>query len=238
MPMRIDILSLFPGMFAPVLGTSIPKRAAEKGLVSYHLHDIRDVATDAHRSVDDRPFGGGPGMVMMAPILADAVERAEALDPAPATRLLMSPAGRTLDQAFVRELALKPRLMLVCGRYEGVDARAIESLGLTEVSIGDYVLSGGELAAMCVVDAVVRLLPGALGHEQGAIEESFSDGLLEHPQYTWPREFRGLNVPEVLLGGDHKKIAAWKHQQREQLTRRRRPDLWEKHQAKQNRVEP
>jgi tRNA (guanine37-N1)-methyltransferase len=236
--MRIDILSLFPGMFTPILGTSIPKRAAEKGLVSYHLHDIRDVATDAHRSVDDRPFGGGPGMVMMAPILADAVDRADALDPAPATRLLMSPAGRTLDQAFVRELASKPRLMLVCGRYEGVDSRAIDALGLTELSIGDYVLSGGELAAMCVVDAVVRLLPGALGHEQGAIEESFSDGLLEHPQFTWPREFRSMGVPEVLLGGDHKKIAAWKQQQREQLTRRRRPDLWEKYETKQNRVEP
>lgn len=229
MPLRVDILSLFPDMFLPFVGTSIPKRAEAKGLVSYHMHDIRAVASDAHKSVDDKPFGGGPGMVMMAPIIVEAVERAESQDPRPATRILLSPQGRVFDQAMARELSRKDRLLFISGRYEGFDERAIDVLKPIELSIGDYVLSGGELAAMVIVDAVVRLLPGALGAETGAEDESFADGLLEYPQYTKPREFRGLPVPEVLTSGDHKKVAAWRMEQRLQRTRERRPDLWQRY---------
>jgi tRNA (guanine37-N1)-methyltransferase len=228
-PLRIDILTLFPDMFLPFVGTSIPKRAEAKGLVSYHLHDIRAVATDAHKSVDDKPFGGGPGMVMMAPVIVEAVERAESQDPRPATRILLSPQGRVFDQGMARELSQKDRLLFISGRYEGFDERAIDVLKPLELSIGDYVLSGGELAAMVVVDAVVRLLPGALGAETGAEDETFAHGLLEYPQYTKPREFRGLSVPEVLTGGDHKKVAAWRMEQRLQRTRDRRPDLWQRY---------
>ena len=226
---RIDILTLFPEMFGPFLGTSIPKRAAEKGLVSYHLTNIRDFATDAHKSVDDRPFGGGPGMVMMCPTLFDAVQAAEEQDPRPATRILLSPQGRVLDQALAIELAAKERLLLIAGHYEGFDQRIVEGLQPLELSIGDYVLSGGELAAMVVVDAVVRLLPGALGHEQGAADESFAEGLLEFPQYTRPREFRGMAIPEILLSGNHAAIAAWRLEQRKLRTKERRPDLWRKY---------
>lgn len=228
MPLRIDILTLFPEMFAPVLGTSIPKRAAEKGLVEYCLTNIRDFATDAHKSVDDKPFGGGPGMVMMCPVVFDAVEHVEKQDPRPARRILLTPQGRTLDQGLVEQLAGAERLLLIAGHYEGFDERIIEGLAPMEVSIGDYVLSGGELAAMVLIDAVVRLLPGALGAEQGAEDESFTDGLLEHPQYTRPREFRGMPVPEVLLSGNHQRIAQWRLEQRQKRTRERRPDLWAK----------
>ena len=226
MPLRIDILTLFPEMFRPVLGTSIPKRAAEKGLVEYRLTNIRDFAEGVHKSVDDKPFGGGPGMVMMAPVVFDAVEAVEKQDPRPATRILLSPQGRPFDQKLAESLAKHPRLLLVAGHYEGFDERIIEGLRPLEVSIGDYVLSGGELAAMVVVDAVVRLLPGALGAEDGAADETFAGGLLEHPQYTKPRDFRGMGVPEVLLSGNHGAIAAWRHEQRKERTRRRRPDLW------------
>jgi tRNA (guanine37-N1)-methyltransferase len=227
-PKRIDILTLFPEMFAPVLGTSIPKRAAEKGLVSYHLTNIRDFATDAHLSVDDRPFGGGPGMVMICQTVFDAVEAAEKQDPRPATRILLSPQGRLFDQELAAELATKERVLLIAGHYEGFDERIIEGLKPLELSIGDYVLSGGELAAMVVVDAIVRLLPGALGAEEGAADESFAHGLLEYPQYTRPREFRGMAVPDVLLSGNHAAIARWRRQQREARTQQRRPDLWQK----------
>ena len=227
---RIDILTLFPEMFAPVLGTSIPKRAADKGLVSYHLTNIRDFATDAHKSVDDRPFGGGPGMVMMCQTLFDAVEAAEKQDPRPARRILLSPQGRVFDQSIAVELSKAERLLLIAGHYEGFDERIIEGLRPLELSIGDYVLSGGELAAMVVVDAVVRLLPGALGHEDGAAEESFAEGLLEFPQYTRPREFRGMAVPDILLSGNHAAIAAWRLEQRKLRTKERRPDLWQKYQ--------
>jgi len=227
MALRIDILTLFPEMFGPVLGTSIPKRAAEKGLVSYHLTNIRDFATDAHKSVDDRPFGGGPGMVMLCQTMFDAVETVERQDPRPATRILLSPQGRLLNQELVQELSRKDRLLLIAGHYEGFDERIIEGLSPMEVSIGDYVLSGGELAAMVVIDAVVRLLPGAIGHEQGAEDESFADGLLEFAQYTRPREFRGMAVPEILLSGNHAAIAKWRLEQRKARTQRRRPDLWQ-----------
>src|SRR3954468_13019226 len=199
MAIRIDILTLFPEMFGPVLGTSIPKRAAEKGLVSYHLTNVRDFATDAHKSVDDKPFGGGPGMVMLCQTLFDAVDFAEKQDPRPATRILLSPQGRVLSQELAEELSRKERLLLIAGHYEGFDERIIEGLSPMEVSVGDYVLSGGELPAMTVIDAVVRLLPGALGHEQGAADETFADGLIEYPQYTRPREYRGMKVPDMLL---------------------------------------
>jgi len=232
----MDILTLFPEMFGPVLGTSIPKRAAEKGLVSYHLTQIRDFATDAHLSVDDRPFGGGPGMVMMCPTLFEAVEAAEKQDPRPATRVLLTPQGRLFDQDVAAELAAKDRLLLIAGHYEGFDERIIDGLSPMELSIGDYVLSGGELAAMVVIDAVVRLLPGALGAEHGAADESFAEGLLEYPQYTRPREFRGMSVPDVLLSGNHAAIAAWRQQQREIRTKQRRPDLWQRYVDRQKKL--
>lgn len=225
--MRIDILTLFPEMFDAVLGTSIPKRAADKGLVEYHRTNIRDFATDAHQSVDDKPFGGGPGMVMMAPVLFDAIEHAERQDSRPTTRILLTPQGRTFDQKMAVELASKERLLLIAGRYEGFDERIIDGLSPIELSIGDFVLSGGELAAMVIIDAVVRQLPGVLGAEDGAADESFADGLLEHPQYTRPREFRGMEVPDILLSGNHKAIAKWRLEQRQKRTKDRRPDLWQ-----------
>jgi tRNA (guanine37-N1)-methyltransferase len=224
---RIDILTLFPEMFDAVLGTSIPKRAAEKGLVSYHLTNIRDFALDAHKSVDDKPFGGGPGMVMMCQTLFDAVESVEKQDQDPGVRILLTPQGRLFDQAVAEDLAKHPRLMLIAGHYEGFDERISRGLKPMELSIGDFVLSGGELAAMVVVDAVVRLLPGALGAEDGAMDESFSGGLLEYPQYTRPRDFRGMTVPDVLLSGNHAEIAKWRLEQRRQRTKQRRPDLWQ-----------
>jgi tRNA (guanine37-N1)-methyltransferase len=235
MPLRIDILTLFPEMFDGFLSTSIPKRAEKKGLVSYHRHNPRAVATDAHQSVDDKPFGGGPGMVMMAPIIVEAVEKAEAEDERPTTRILLTPQGQRFDQTVARELSEKPRLLLINGRYEGFDERIIETLKPLELSLGDFVLSGGELASMVLIDAVVRLLPGALGAEGGADDESFADGLLEYPQYTWPREFRGLNVPDILLSGDHKKVANWRQEQRLARTKVRRPDLYEAYEQKTRR---
>ena len=233
--LRIDILTLFPEMFAPVLGTSIPKRAAEKGLVEYHLTNIRDFAIDAHKSVDDKPFGGGPGMVMMCQTIFDAVETVEAKDERKAARILLTPQGRPLNQGVVEELAGRDRLLMIAGHYEGFDQRIVDGLAPMELSIGDYVLSGGELAAMVLIDAIVRLLPGALGAEDGAADETFADGLLEYPQYTRPREFRGMKVPDVLLSGDHKKIAEWRNQQRKLRTQMRRPDLWEAREKKNNK---
>jgi tRNA (guanine37-N1)-methyltransferase len=225
---RIDILTLFPEMFGPLLGTSIPKRAAEKKIVSYHLTQIRDFATDAHKSVDDKPYGGGPGMVMMCQTVFDAVEHAERQDSRPATRILLSPQGRLFDQKLATELAGRERLLLIAGHYEGFDQRIVEGLAPMELSIGDYVLSGGEIAAMIVVDAVVRLLPGVLGAADGAADESFADGLLEYPQYTRPREYREMMVPPVLLSGNHSQIAAWRLEQRKLRTQQQRPDLWKR----------
>ena len=232
MALRIDILTLFPEMFSPILGTSIPKRAAEKGLVEYRLTNLRDFATDAHKSVDDRPFGGGPGMVMMPEIIIPAVENIEKQDPRPATRILLSPQGRLFNQQLAQDLSTHPRLLLLAGHYEGFDERIIDHLQPLELSVGDYVLSGGELPALTVIDAVVRLLPGALGAETGAHDETFADGLLEYPQYTRPREYRGMQVPDILLSGNHAAIAKWRHQQREQRTQVRRPDLWNAYRAR------
>jgi len=239
---RIDILTLFPEMVAAVLATSIPKRCADKGLVKYHLTNIRDFATDAHKSVDDKPFGGGPGMVMMCPTVFAALEHVQQQDPRPATRILLTPQGRRFDQDLAQELAGHQRLLLIAGHYEGFDQRIIDGLEPLEVSVGDYVLSSGELAALVVVDGIVRLYPGALGAETGAIDESFADGLLEYPQYTRPREFRGMGVPEVLLSGNHEVIARWRLEQRRQRTQNKRPDLWQAYEARQvrsqNRSQP
>ena len=229
--MRVDILTLFPEMFPAVLGSSILKRAAEKSLAHYHLHQLRDYTTDPHRKVDDRPFGGGPGMVLMCQPVLDAVSAIEAMDAAPATRILLCPQGRKMDQALAHELAGKPRLLLVSGHYEGFDQRIRQVLNPTEVSIGDYVLSGGELPAMVVLDAVIRLIPGVLGDHASAGAESFAiadaeiSGGLEYPHYTRPRNYQGLEVPEVLTSGDHAAIARWRTEQSRQRTGQRRPDL-------------
>jgi tRNA (guanine37-N1)-methyltransferase len=230
MSLRIDILTLFPEMFGPLLGTSIPKRAAEKGLVDYHLTNIRDFATDPHKSVDDKPFGGGPGMVMMCQTIFDAVEFAENAYARPAQRILLTPQGELFDHKMAQEFANKSRLMLIAGHYEGMDERISQGLAPREVSVGDFILSGGELAAMIVVDAVVRLLPGALGAENGAKDETFAGNLLEYPQYTRPREFRGMAVPDILLSGNHAAIANWRLEQSKKRTEQRRPDLWRAYQ--------
>ncbi len=221
--MRIDILTLFPGMFSGFLDGSLLGAARTAGILDIRLVDIRDFAEGPHRQVDDRPFGGGPGMLLMpGPVVSciEAVQQAAR----PAGRVLMlTPGGRRLDQAVVEELAAEQRLVLVCGRYEGFDARVKETVAADEISIGDYVLSGGEVAAMVIVDAVARLVPGVLGDEESARQDSFSgaDRLVEGPQYTRPREFRGLHVPEVLLSGDHRRIAAWRQEQAVEATRRR-----------------
>lgn len=230
-PLRFDVLTLFPEMFEPVLGASIVGRARAAGLVEWRVTDIRDYADNKHSKVDDRPFGGGPGMVLMCQPIWDAVRAAEATDDRPATRILLSPQGQPLTQTIVEELSRLPRLLLIAGHYEGVDERVIERLAPREISVGDFVLSGGELPAMCLIDAVVRLLPGALGHEDSASEDSFSAvgpggrALLDCPHYTRPRVWEGMEVPDVLVSGDHGAVARWRDEQRLARTRTRRPDL-------------
>ena len=232
--MRIDILTLFPEMFAGVLESSILRRAREGGHASYNVSDIRDWADNKHNKVDDRPFGGGPGMVMMCQPLYDAVMSVEAQDERPATRIMLTPQGERLEQARVEDLATRPRLLLIAGRYEGVDERVIDELQPLELSIGDYVLGGGELPAMVLIDAVVRLLPGVLGHADSAAADSFSPRdsgggggrrLLDCPHYTRPRVWQGREVPEVLLGGDHQAVDRWRMDMMLDRTRQRRPDL-------------
>ncbi len=223
--MRIDVLTLFPEALEPLLSASILGRARSAELISVHYTNFRDFTTDNHRSVDDRPFGGGPGMVIMCGPLFEAVEHAESQDNRPATRILLTPQGETLTQDTVRELAQHERLLLICGHYEGFDERIREGLQPREISIGDYVLSGGEVAAAVLIDSVVRLIPGVLGHEESNLNESFSEPLLEYPQYTRPREFRGMKVPDVLLSGDHAKIEAWRRAEAVKRTQARRPDL-------------
>ena len=214
-PHRIDVLTLFPAIFDGFLGQSIVRRAIATGLVAIERRDIRDWAEGKHKQVDDRPFGGGPGMILMAPPVVAAAEAVAAESDPPGRLILLSPQGRRLDQPWVEELAREPRLILVCGRYEGFDERIIEALQPELLSVGDYVLSGGEVAAMVVMDAVIRLIPGVLGDSQSAIDESFGpDGGLEYPQYTRPRVFRSLAVPEVLLSGDHAAIAEWRRRHR------------------------
>jgi tRNA (guanine37-N1)-methyltransferase len=220
---RATVLSIFPEMFPGPLGASLAGKALDKGLWSLEAIDIRNFATDKHRTVDDTPAGGGPGMVMKADVIARAID-ATASDSRP--RLLMSPRGVRLTQKRVGEFAKGRGLILVCGRFEGVDERVIEGRGLEEISVGDFVLSGGEIAAFAVIDACVRLLPGVMGKEASAAEESFAAGLLEYPQYTRPQVWEGHAIPEVLTSGDHGKIAAWRRVAAEKLTSGRRPDLW------------
>src|SRR5229473_1315295 len=222
MPWRASVLTIFPEMFPGPLALSVAGRSLENGLWSLEPVDIRSFATDRHRSVDDTPAGGGPGMVMKPDVLARALD-AGGSDDRP--RLLMSPRGVPLTQDRVDAWAGGPGLVIVCGRFEGVDERVIEARGLEEISIGDYVLSGGEIAAMALIDACVRLLPGVMGKQASGTDESFSDGLLEYPQYTRPQEFEGRPIPEILTSGDHAKVAAWRQAEAEALTRSRRPDL-------------
>ncbi len=222
-PWRATVLTLFPEMFPGPLGISLAGRALASRLWGLEARDIRASAGDRHRSVDDTPAGGGPGMVLRADVLAAAIDAAEAGD---RPRLMMSPRGKPLTQARVAELAAGPGALIVCGRFEGIDQRVIDARGLEEVSIGDYVLSGGEIAAMTLIDACVRLLPGVMGRLDSGTDESFSDGLLEYPQYTRPQVFEDRPIPEILLSGDHAKVAKWRLAEAEALTRARRPDLW------------
>ena len=225
--MRIDVLTLFPEMFTPLVSTSIVGRAAQRGLVDIVLTNYRDYTSDSHRSVDDKPFGGGGGMVLMCEPVFAAVE-AVAGDGGPEPlKIMLTPQGHRLDQSMVAELAGEPRLMLLCGHYEGFDERIRTDLADRQISIGDYVLSGGEPAAMVLIDAIVRLLPGALGGENAAQDDSFAEGMLEYPHYTRPRVFRGLGVPEVLLSGHHQEIETWRRSQALSRTKARRPDLLE-----------
>ena len=221
---RATVLTLFPEMFPGPLGISLAGKALANGTWSLQAQDIRASATDKHRTVDDTPSGGGPGMVMRADILAKAIDAASPKDD-PRPRLLMSPRGTPLTQKKVRELAKGPGVVLVCGRFEGVDERIIAARNLEEVSVGDYVLSGGEIGAFVLLDACVRLLPGVMGDEASGADESFSDGLLEYPQYTRPQEFEGAPIPDILTSGDHAKVAAWRRSEAEKLTAARRPDL-------------
>jgi tRNA (guanine37-N1)-methyltransferase len=228
---RATVLTLFPDMFPGPLGLSLAGKALAAGVWALDAVDIRAYATDRHRSVDDTPAGGGPGMVMRADVLASAVDAvAPAGDARP--RLAMSPRGDPLTQGRVEALAKRPGAVILCGRFEGVDERLIEGRGFEEVSIGDYVLSGGEIAALVLLDACVRLLPGVMGKEASAQEESFAQSLLEYPQYTRPQLWEGRSIPDVLTSGDHAKVAAWRRAEAERLTRTRRPDLWAAHLAR------
>ncbi|MDO4545133.1 MAG: tRNA (guanosine(37)-N1)-methyltransferase TrmD [Bacillota bacterium] len=222
--MKIDVLTLFPEMFLPVIGGSILGRAAEKGIVEIALTDIRDFSNDKHNKADDYPFGGGGGMVMMADPVFGALESVCAQD---RKVIYMSPRGKVLDQKKISELSRLDSFVVLCGHYEGMDQRVLDHWDAEEISIGDYVLTGGELPAMVLIDSVVRLLPDVLGNENSALEESIYSGLLEHPQYTKPREYRGMEVPEVLLSGNHQNIALWKFRESLLLTKRRRPDMFE-----------
>jgi tRNA (guanine37-N1)-methyltransferase len=225
--MRIDVLTLFPEMFPGYLGQSLLKRAIDNSLVDIQLHNIRDWSRGKHQQVDDRPFGGGPGMVLRPEPVVECVENVQLQGDRAGHLILLTPQGRRLDQQVVEELTEKNRLVLICGRYEGVDQRVIDLLQPDELSIGDFVLGGGEVAAMVVIDAVVRLVPGVLGDEQSNREDSFSgtERLLEFCQYTRPREYRGLRVPDVLVSGNHPDIARWRQQQQLDRTRERRSDL-------------
>jgi tRNA (guanine37-N1)-methyltransferase len=227
MTWRATVLTIFPEMLPGPLAYSLAGKALKAGLWQLETVDIRDFARDKHRSVDDAPFGGGPGMVMRPDVLDAAVVGAGGAGPL----LLLSPRGRRLDQARVLELAAMPGVTLICGRFEGVDERVLEARAIEEVSLGDFVLSGGEPAAIALIDACVRLLPGAIGCTETLVEESFAEGLLEYPQYTRPQRWQGRAVPEVLVSGDHRRIRAWRGAEAERLTRERRPDLWKRYLA-------
>ncbi len=224
-PWKAKVLTLFPEMFPGPLGLSLAGQGLEAGSWALEAVDIRDFAVDKHRTVDDPPFGGGPGMVIRPDVVSEAIDAAAGADPSLAL-IYLTPRGCPLTQARVGELARGPGIVLLCGRYEGLDERVLDAHGLAEISLGDFVLSGGEAAAIAVIDACVRLLPGVVGAPESLIDESFENGLLEYPQYTRPREWRGRTVPEVLVSGDHEKIKAWRRHQAEAITRERRPDLW------------
>jgi tRNA (guanine37-N1)-methyltransferase len=232
--LQIDIVTIFPGVFAGPLDESIVGRARQQGLVTINLVDLREFTDDRRRTVDDKPYGGGPGMLMKPEPLFRAVE---SLRQENSTVVLMTPQGERLTQKMARELAAMPHLILIAGHYEGVDERVRTALVDREVSIGDYILTSGNLPTMVMVDAVTRLLPGALGCDESNVEESFRDGLLEYPQYTRPEEYRGMRVPEVLRSGDHGEISRWRRQEAERRTRERRPDLWKDYQAAATRRE-
>lgn len=223
------VLTLFPTMFPGPLGESLAGAALEKGIWRLETVDIRGFASDKHRSVDDTPFGGGPGMVLRADILAKSVDEAAAAAGPEVPIIYLSPRGRPFDQLLAKSLARRPGVVLICGRFEGIDERLLEARPIEEVSLGDFVLSGGEPAAMAVVDAVVRLLPGVIGDPTSVADDSFERGLLEYPQYTRPQEWEGRNVPEVLLSGHHERISQWRREQAERTTEARRPDLWKRY---------
>jgi tRNA (guanine37-N1)-methyltransferase len=231
---RVTVMTLFPEMFPGLLGHSLAGKALAAGIWALETVDIRDFASDKHRSVDDAPFGGGPGMVLMPEVVNRAI-RARHRGPAPVVYL--TPRGRRLDQAMVRGYAARTSLTLLCGRFEGVDERVLEAHGVEEVSLGDFVLSGGEPAVQALIDAAVRLLPGVVGGEETLEEESFERGLLEYPHYTRPAEWQGRKVPEVLISGHHEKVKAWRRSQAEAATKARRPDLWQRYLAANNKVE-
>ena len=233
---RATVLTLFPEMFPGPLGISLAGKALASGVWALEARDIRDAATDKHRSVDDTPAGGGPGMVLRADVLAAAIDAANIGPDRP--RLLMSPRGRPLTQQRVVELAAGPGPLIVCGRFEGIDQRVIEARQLEEISVGDYVLSGGEIAAMALIDACVRLLPGVMGKLSSGTDESFSDGLLEYPQYTRPQIFEDRPIPDILVSGDHARIEAWRQAEAEALTQSRRPDLWAAKNAQNTAAKP
>lgn len=223
--MRIDVVTLFPSMFEGVIGESILKLAQDKGLVEIGLHNLRDFSPDKHKKVDAAPYGGGPGMLLMAEPVFNAVDYLRENGREQSQLVLLTPGGVRFDQSLAQELAKQPGMILLCGHYEGVDERVVEGLQPLEVSIGDFVLTGGEIPAMCVMDSVARLVPGVLGSAESLTTESFSSGGLEHPQYTRPTTVRGLEVPTVLLSGDHGKIEEWRKEESEKRTKRRRPDL-------------
>ena len=224
--MRFDVLTLFPELFASYLGQSLLKLAIDRGLVDVQTHNFRDYAEGKHKQVDDKPFGGGPGMLLMCGPVYDCVDAVQKQDNRPGKLIMMSPQGRTLDQTLVEELAVEERLIMLCGRYEGFDDRILEGLQPLEVSAGDFICNGGEVPAMLLIDTVIRLIPGVLGDETSSRYDSFSNaGLLEHPQYTRPREFRGMSVPDILLSGNHQAIARWQHEQSLKRTAERRSDL-------------
>lgn len=227
--MKTIVLTLFPDMFPGPLGASLPGKALKEGLWSLETLDIRSFASDKHASVDDAPYGGGSGMVMRPDVLDAAIEGAEAKFGRASRKIYLSPRGRVMDQSLVKELAAEPSLLLVCGRYEGVDQRVIDAQGLEEISLGDFVLAGGEIAAMALIEACVRLLPHVLGNEAATEEESFEAGLLEYPHYTRPSEWRGARVPEALISGHHEKVKAWRRAEAEKITKTRRPDMYEKY---------
>ena len=226
--MRFDVLTIFPGIFDGYLQQSLLKKAIDAGLVDIHLWNFRDWSTGRHQPVDEPPYGGGPGMLIKCEPVFACVEHVQAQDPAPGKLIVLTPQGRRLDQTLVAELAKEPRLVMLCGRYEGFDQRIIDGLKPLEISIGDFICNGGEVPAMLVIDSVIRLIPGVLGDDTSAKYDSFAEtGLLEYPQYTRPREFRGMSVPDILLSGNHQEIARWRAEQSLKRTQERRADLLE-----------